>query len=162
MCKLLQYDITFEFDDACVVAFETLMKALVTSSTIIARDWDKPFEIMCNASDYVVDGVLWQRHNKVFHFIYYASRTMIEPQLNYSTIEKELLGVVFAFYKFRFYHVGTKVIVYTNHAAIRYLKAKKDAKPMLIFSNNVFNEIDAHHPPMVFLDFGLASILFIF
>jgi len=86
---------------------------------------------------------------------------MIEDQLNYTTTEKELL-VVFAFDKFRFYHVGTELIVYTDHVAIRYMKAKKDAKSMLIFSNNCFNEIGAHHPRMVFLDFGPVPILFIF
>lgn len=68
----------------------------------------------------------------MFHTIYYASRTLIEAQINYTTIEKELLVVVFAFYKFISYLVETKVIVYTDHAAIEYLIAKKDAKPRLI------------------------------
>jgi len=68
----------------------------------------------------------------VFHVIYYASRVLIEAQKNYATIEKELLAIVFAFDKFRSYLVGSKVIVYTNHAALRYLFAKQDAKPRLI------------------------------
>ena len=55
-----------------------------------------------------------------------------EAQLNYATTEKELLAVVNAFEKFRSYLVGAKVIVYTDHAAIRYLLSMKDAKPRLI------------------------------
>jgi hypothetical protein len=47
-------------------------------------------------------------------------------------MEKELLAVVFAFEKFRSYIMNSKVIVYTNHAAIKYLLPKKDAKPQLI------------------------------
>jgi hypothetical protein len=53
-------------------------------------------------------------------------------QLNYATTEKELLVVVFAIEKFRSYLVGAKVIVYTDHAALKYLFTKKDAKSCLI------------------------------
>ena len=47
-------------------------------------------------------------------------------------LKKELLAVVFAIDKFRSYLVGAKVIVYTDHAALKYLLTKKDAKPWLI------------------------------
>ena len=62
----------------------------------------------------------------------YASRTLNDTQQNYITIEKDLLAVVFAFEKFRSYLLLSKVIVYTDHAALKYLMAKKDAKPRLI------------------------------
>ncbi|MCI26715.1 hypothetical protein A2U01_0047912, partial [Trifolium medium] len=132
LCKLLQHDTPFEFSEECLKAFETLKTALVTAPVIISPDWSKPFELMCDASDFVVGAVLGQRHDKTFHSIYYASRTLNEAQLNYTTTEKELLAVVFAFDKFRSYLVGTKVVVYTDHSAIKYLIAKKDAKPRLI------------------------------
>jgi hypothetical protein len=64
--------------------------------------------------------------------ISYASKTLIGPQLNYATMEKELLVVVFAIDKFSSYLVGAKVIVYTDHAALKYLLTKKDAKTQLI------------------------------
>ena len=76
--------------------------------------------------------VLIQRINKVPHAIDYASRTLNDAQLNYSTTKKELLAVTFALEKFRSYLIGYKVIVITNHASLRYLFAKKDAKPRLI------------------------------
>lgn len=68
----------------------------------------------------------------MFHTIYYASRTLIEAQINYISTEKELVAVVFAFYKFKFYMVGTKVLVYTYHVTIKYPISKKDVKPRLI------------------------------
>ncbi|CAN6725368.1 unnamed protein product [Malus baccata var. baccata] len=76
--------------------------------------------------------VLGQRKDKRPHVIYYASRTLNDAQLNYSTTEKELLAVVFALDKFRSYLIGTKVIVFTDHAALKYLLTKKEAKPRLI------------------------------
>ena len=87
---------------------------------------------MCDASDYAVGAVLGQRKNGKVHAIYYASKTLNDAQVNYATTEKELLAVVFAFEKFRSYIVNSKVIVYTDHAAIKYLLIKKDAKPRLI------------------------------
>ena len=87
---------------------------------------------MYDASDYAVGAVLGQIKDKIFYAIYYASRTLNEAQLNYATIEKELLAIVFAFEKFKPYLMGNKVIVFIDHSAIKYLMTKKDAKPRLI------------------------------
>jgi hypothetical protein len=88
---------------------------------------------MCDASDYAVGAVLGQSKDKKQYAISYASKTLTGPQLNYATMEKELLAVVFAITKFRSYLVGDKVIVYTDHAALKYLLTKKDAKSHLIW-----------------------------
>jgi len=61
--------------------------------------------------------------------IYYASKTLDKAQRNYTTTKKELLAVVYAFDKFRPYLLMSKIIVYTDHFAIKYLLAKQDAKP---------------------------------
>jgi hypothetical protein len=87
---------------------------------------------MCDASDYAVGAVLGQCKDKQHYAISYTSKTLTGPQLNFATTEKELLAVVFAMDKFRSYLVGAKVIVYTNHTALKYLLTKKDAKPRLI------------------------------
>ena len=87
---------------------------------------------MCDASDYVVDAVPGQTKDKKHHAIAYASKMLMGAQLNYATTEKELLAVIFAIDKFRSYLVGAKVIIYTDHAALKYLLTKKDAKPRLI------------------------------
>ena len=64
--------------------------------------------------------------------IYYASKVLTEAQVNYATTEKELLVVVYAFEKFWSYLIRSKVIVYTDHSTLRYLFAKKEAKPRLL------------------------------
>ena len=87
---------------------------------------------MCDASDYAVGAVLGQTKDKKHHAIAYASKTLTGAQLNYATTEKELLAVVFAINKFISYLMGAKVIVYTDHAALKYMFTKKDAKPRLI------------------------------
>jgi Ni,Fe-hydrogenase III component G len=99
-----------------------------------APDWSLPFEIICDASDYDVRAILGQKEKKKKkpHVIYYASRTLNSAQMNYTTTEKELLAVVFALDKFRSYLIGTFIVVFTNHAALRYLLSKKDAKVRLI------------------------------
>ncbi|KAK1606548.1 hypothetical protein QYE76_030221 [Lolium multiflorum] len=75
--------------------------------------------------------VLGQRVDKKLNVIHYASKTLDAAQRNYATTEKELLAVVFACDKFRPYIVDSKVTVHTDHAAIRYLMEKEDAKPRL-------------------------------
>ena len=87
---------------------------------------------MCGASDYIVVAVLGQCIDKLPHVIYYASRTLNDAQLNYSTTEKELLAVIFALDKFRSYLLGSKIIIYSDHATLKYLFSKKDAKSCLI------------------------------
>ncbi|GJR77689.1 reverse transcriptase domain-containing protein [Tanacetum coccineum] len=89
-------------------------------------------KIMCNASDFAVGAVLGQRKTKHFQPIHYASKTMTEAQAHYTTTEKELLAVVYAFEKFQPYLVLSKSIVYTDHSALKYLLAKQDAKPRLL------------------------------
>ena len=87
---------------------------------------------MCDASDFAMGTVLGQRKEKILRTIYYASRTFNEAQENYSTTEKEILAIVFYCEKFRQYILGSHVIIHTDHAAIKYLMTKKEAKPRLI------------------------------
>ena len=95
-------------------------------------DWSLPIEIMCDASDFVVGTVLGQRVDKKLNVIHYARKTLYICQKNYATTEKEFLAVVFASDKFRQYIIDSKVIIHTDHVAIKYLMQKKDAKPRLI------------------------------
>ena len=95
-------------------------------------DWNREFEIMRDASDFAMGAVLGQKAKKMFKAIYYASKTFNEAQENYSTTEKEMLAIVFACEKFRSYILGSHVIIHTDHAAIKYLMANKEAKPRLI------------------------------
>ena len=69
---------------------------------------------------------------KIFNAIYYASKTNNEAQENYSTTEKKILEMVFACEKFRPYILGSYVIIQTDHAAVKYLMEKKEAKLRLV------------------------------
>jgi hypothetical protein len=129
---LLAKDAPFIYMKECLQSFHTLKKALISAPVIHPPDWHLPFEIMCDTSDYAVGAMLDQSKDKKHHAISYASKTLTRPQLNYATMEKELLAVVFAIEKFRSYLVGAKVIVYIDHATLKYLLTKKDAKPRLI------------------------------
>ncbi|GJR18956.1 reverse transcriptase domain-containing protein [Tanacetum coccineum] len=132
MTHLLEKETPFVFSEECVDSFNTLKRRLTEAPILIAPDWDLPFELMCDASDFAIGAVLGQRKNKHFQPIHYASKTMNEAQTHYTTTEKELLAVVYAFEKFRSYLVMSKSIVYTDHSAIKYLFAKKDAKARLM------------------------------
>ncbi|XP_024043246.1 uncharacterized protein LOC112099943 [Citrus clementina] len=142
LCSLLEHDKPFHFNKDCLQAFGELKKVLITAPVVIAPDWTLPFELMCDASDHSVGAVLGQRNNKVFHSIYYASKTLTQAQINYTTTDKELLAVVFVFDKFKAYLVGTKVTVYTDHVAIKHLISKKDVKLRLIRWILLLHEFD--------------------
>nr|GEZ14866.1 reverse transcriptase domain-containing protein [Tanacetum cinerariifolium]GEZ20172.1 reverse transcriptase domain-containing protein [Tanacetum cinerariifolium] len=131
----------------CIDAFDTLKKKLTEASILVVPDWNLPFELMCDASDFAIGAVLGQRKTKHFQPIHYASKTLTEAQIHYTTTEKEMLVVVYAFEKFRPYLVLSKSIVYTDHSALKYLLSKQDAKPRIenphkdVLENKDINEI---------------------
>ncbi|GJU66142.1 reverse transcriptase domain-containing protein [Tanacetum coccineum] len=114
MTHLLEKETPFIFSKECIEAFNILKKKLTEAPILVAPDWDLPFEIMCDASDYAVGAVLGQ----------------------------QLLAVVYAFEKFRPYLVLSKTIVYTDHSALKYLLAKQDAKPRLLWWILLLQEFD--------------------
>ncbi|KAA3487125.1 Retrovirus-related Pol polyprotein from transposon 17.6 [Gossypium australe] len=113
LCMPLEKDTTFEFNKACLEAFKELKIAPI----IVTPYWNSPFKLMSEASDFAMRVVMGQRRKRVFHLIYYASRTLTGAQLN-ST--------------FCSYLIGTKVAVFTDHSTIKYLLTKNDCKPSLI------------------------------
>ncbi|RVW69181.1 Transposon Ty3-I Gag-Pol polyprotein [Vitis vinifera] len=132
LCELLAKDAKFIWDERCQNSFDQLKKFLTTTPIVRAPNWQLPFELMCDASDFAIGAVLGQREDGKPYVIYYASKTLNEAQRNYTTTEKELLAVVFALDKFRAYLVGSFIIVFTDHSALKYLLTKQDAKARLI------------------------------
>ncbi|XP_070050320.1 uncharacterized protein [Nicotiana tomentosiformis] len=98
----------FHFNEDCMKAFKLLKFKLTTTPIIIAPDWSLPFELMCDASDVAVGAFLGKRINKIFHPVYYASKTMNDAQVNYTVTEKELIAIVFAMEKLCPYLMGIK------------------------------------------------------
>ncbi|XP_024013115.1 uncharacterized protein LOC112087331 [Eutrema salsugineum] len=132
LTRLLCKDVEFQFDGECEEAFKRIKEALISAPIVQAPYWTLPFEVMTDASDYTVGAVLGQKKDKKLHVIYYASRTLDSAQEKYATTENEMFALLFAFDKFKSYLVGSKVVVYTDLAALRYLMTKKDAKPRLL------------------------------
>ncbi|RDY02537.1 Retrovirus-related Pol polyprotein from transposon 17.6, partial [Mucuna pruriens] len=120
LSKLLQKDVEFNFNQPCIEAFQELKNRLTSTPILQAPNWDLPFELMCDASNSALGAVLGQR------------AVVGHPVHNYPTTEKELLAIVFALDKFRSYLLSSKIIVLSDHAALRYLLKKPDAKLRLI------------------------------
>ena len=96
LCNFLAKDVNFEWSQACEAAFVKLKTMLVLPPITRSPNWDLPFEIMCDASDYAIGAVLGQRKDKKEFVIYYESKTLDSAQSNYTTTKKEFLAVVFA------------------------------------------------------------------
>ena len=92
--------VSFNLDKDCKDAFNNLKDLLTSTRIIQPPNWKLPFVLMCDASDQAIGAVLGQKVDKIPHAIYYASRTLNDAQLNYSTMKKELLLVIFALDKF--------------------------------------------------------------
>nr|GEV34718.1 reverse transcriptase domain-containing protein [Tanacetum cinerariifolium] len=142
MTHLLKKETPFVFSKDCIDAFEILKKKLTEAPILVFPNWNLPFELMCDASDFAIGAVLGQRKTKNFQPIHYASKIMIEAQIHYTTTEKEMLAVVYAFEKFRPYLVLSKSIVYTDHSALKYLLSKQDAKPRFLWWFLLLQEFD--------------------
>ena len=91
-----------------------------------------PFEVMCDASDYIVGVGLGQRKDNKSYDIYYTSRTFDDAQMNYAITEKEFLAVLFTLEKFHLYLINSRVIIFIDYAALKCLLKKFDSKPHLI------------------------------
>ena len=142
LCRLLEKDAKFDFDESCKAVFVEIKSKLVTAPIMVTPNWNKEFETMCDASDYEMGAVLGQRTEKMFKAIYYASKTFNEGQENYSTTKKDMLAMVFACEKFRPYILGSHVIIHTDHAAIKYPMAKKETNLRLIRWVLLLHEFD--------------------
>ena len=99
---------------------------------------------MCDASDFVIGVVLRQREDGKLYVIYYGSKMLNEVQRNYTTTKKELLAVVFTLDKFCAYLVGSFIVVFTYHSALKYLLTKQDAKARLIRWILLLQEFNLH------------------
>nr|GEV45875.1 reverse transcriptase domain-containing protein [Tanacetum cinerariifolium] len=145
MTRLFEKETLFVFSKDCIDAFKNLKKKLTEAPILVVPDWNLPFELMCDASDFAIGAVLGQRKMKHFQPIHYASKTMTEAQIHYTTTEKEMLSIVCAFEKFRPYIILSKSIVYMDHSDLKYLLSKQDAKPRLenphtdVFENKDIN-----------------------
>ncbi|GJR32999.1 reverse transcriptase domain-containing protein [Tanacetum coccineum] len=112
---LLEKEHTIVFSQDCINAFETLKKKLTETPILVVPDWEPTFRnLMCDASDYRLVRLWTTLRRSIFQPTHYAVKTIPKAQIHYTTTEKEMLAVVYAFEKFRPYLVLSKSIVYTD------------------------------------------------
>ena len=134
LCELLVKDGNFIWDERCQKRFEELKLHMTNAPIVRAPNWQLPFEVIYNANDFSIGADLEQREYGKPYVDYFESKTLNEAQRNYTTIEKELLAVVYALYKFRVYLVGSFIVIFIDHSVLKYLLTKQDAKARLIRS----------------------------
>ena len=71
LCRFLEKDAKFDFDESCRFAFEEIKSGSVSATIMLTPDWNNEFEIMCDANDYAMGAILGQRTEKIFKAIYY-------------------------------------------------------------------------------------------
>nr|GEX31687.1 reverse transcriptase domain-containing protein [Tanacetum cinerariifolium] len=141
MTHLLEKDIPFIFSKECLEAFQTLKRKLVEAPILIAPNWDMPFELMCDASDFGIGAVLGQHQDNHFRPIHYASKTMTEAESNYTTTEKEMLAGIDFMGPFSSSRGNKYILVVVDYLS-KWVEAKalptNDARVVCKFLKNLF------------------------
>jgi hypothetical protein len=120
--KLLKKELKFNWTDECENSFQVMIKLLSNPPILAFPDFTKPFHLATDASNVGIGAVLYQISSKgLEQVIYYASRTLNAAERNYSTIERELLAIVYSVEKFRYYLYGKEFIINTDHNPLTYL-----------------------------------------
>jgi len=106
LTALLNKDISFEWSTECQIAFEKLKQKLVEASVLQYPDFERPFILTTDASQFAIGSILSQGTPGQDRPIAYASRTLNKAEQAYSTTEKELLSIVWVVKNFRPYLLG--------------------------------------------------------
>ena len=115
------------WDKHCEEAFLILKKKLLSTPVLVLPNWAEPFHMYVDASLIALGCVLSQKDSRnIDHPIYFARRQLIAAEKNYTTTEREALGMIFAIQKFRHYLLGYLFMFYVDHDALKYLINKPD------------------------------------
>jgi hypothetical protein len=132
LTRLLKKGEKFVWSTECEIAFETLKKSLANSPVLSHPDFEKPFILSTDASNFAVGAVLSQEIDGAEHPVAYASRQLNSAEVNYTVTERELLAIVWAVKYFRCYLYGRKFTICTDHAALRWLFSLLDPNSRLM------------------------------
>lgn len=135
LTNLLQKKVKFIWTDQCQTAFDQIKSILVNEPVLVAPDFSRPFQLMVDASDIGIGSVLAQEDdNSICHPVCYYSRKLDKHQQNYSTIEKECLGLLLSLQHFEVYLKGAQhpVVVYTDHNPITFINKMKNKNQRLL------------------------------
>ena len=121
LTTLLKKDVKFNWCCFCDEAFKILKSKLISPPILTYPEFDKEFIVTSDASDYAIGAVLSQGEVGKDRPICYVSRALNPAETRYATIEKELLGIVYAVEQFRPYIYGRKFTIYTDHKPLKWL-----------------------------------------
>lgn len=126
LTHLLKKDVPFKFDAICEEAFSELKNKLITAPILVYPDFEKEFFVTTDASNVALGAVLSQKYEDGDHAIAYASRVLNDAETRYSTIEKELLAIVYAVEQFRPYVYGRQFTIVTDHKPLTWIMNLKN------------------------------------
>ena len=124
--QLLRKDHKFVWTDTCERAFNDLKEALTTAPILAFPNFKEPFHLYTDASNEGIGVTLGQLQNGKEVAIAYAGRDLNAAERNYSTTEREALGLIFGIRKFEPYLHGRKFILHTDHHALKWLMTIND------------------------------------
>ncbi|KAF1321799.1 reverse transcriptase, partial [Globisporangium splendens] len=121
LSSLLKKDVDWKWSDECQDAFVRVKSSLMEAPVLAIADHERPFYVVCDASDFAIGCALMQRDDADRErVICYQSRQLKPAERNYPVHDKELLAMKYALAKFRVYLLGSKrFTVYTDHASLR-------------------------------------------
>ncbi|KAE9269460.1 hypothetical protein PF001_g29215 [Phytophthora fragariae] len=121
LSQLLKKDAAWVWTADCQQAFDAVKQGLAEAPILAVADQDRPFHVVCDASDFAIGCALMQHdHEGRDRVVYYQSRQLKPAERNYPVHDKELLAMKYALAKFRVYLLGSRpFVVYTDHASLR-------------------------------------------
>ena len=140
----------FQWAELKEKAYQALKVMLSQAPVVQPPDWTKSFHVFVDASDIAIGSVLMQlTEMKWYRRVYYASRKLSTAERNYSTTEREALGMVYSVTKYRHYLLGWKFSFHMDHSTLIYLVSKasltgKIARWTLLLQEF---EFDIYHRP---------------
>lgn len=126
LTRLTQKNYPFNWDEECEHALEKVKEHLVSAPILACPNFDLPFVIETDASNYGLGAVLTQQQEDGEKVICYLSRSLTKNEKKFSTTEKECLAVLFAIEKLRPYIEMTKFKVITDHYSLKWLFNMKE------------------------------------
>ena len=128
-------------------AFDALKILLSRAPVVQPPCWDLDFHVFVDASEVAIGSVLTQLYEpRWYKPVYYASRRLTAVERNYSTTEREALGLIFSITKFRHYLLGRKFTFHVDHAALLYIADKSSLTGKLALLLQEFTFDIVHRP----------------
>ena len=123
---LMRKDTKFQWSETQQNSFDALKEALTSESVLAHPEFDKPFILSCDVSNYAISAILSQEFEGKEKSLSFAGRVLNQHEVNYSVTEKELLAVIFGVRIHRCFLHGRKFKIITDHAALKWLITVKN------------------------------------